>query len=539
VADHAPPRETRSRHALREIRYTRAAWATVRNYSRFQGALAPGAPIPPSPKIRMKVRVSYVAAVAAIVASACDGGPSGPQTVAPGITVLSGAATPDTILTVRAEPLVVQVADSAGRARAGVVVRFDAVPSSGSTATAVSVTAAPDAQPFGTFATTTTDARGRAEVRVRFETLAGTHPLAISVPELGLRDTARFTVTPGAAVRVVAAPADSAVYAGRGYTLRAAAADRFHNPRTDAVTYEVARGPVTVSGATVTGAATGRAAVVARAGSFADTSYVSVVPRGELAAQAYNPGNGGPEGLALMQMDGSEYRIIASGASNRGGPRGLDWSPDGRELVLTRDNLVRLLVPGGGERTLGEAGLAVGGARFAPDGAAIHFGVIPDYGVQAWLHSINADGTGTRRLGDAATFAGQGNYPSPSPDGRSLAYVSYRSPCGLDRCIRILDLATGRDRSFEVTGKQAAWSPTDDRIAIANDRSVLLVRPDGTGSRVIADRMFTVTWMDWSPDGRWLVVGSHLQPVTLIDTQSGDILPLGFLASHGEAAWRP
>ncbi|HEX8360872.1 MAG TPA: hypothetical protein VF613_12230 [Longimicrobium sp.] len=487
----------------------------------------------------MKVCASYIAAAgAALIASGCDGGPSGPETVAPGLVVVSGAAGPDTIQTVRAEPLVVQVADSAGRVRAGVVVRFEAVPDPVSRATWLDVAGA-ETQPYRTSVDATTDARGRAEVRVRFGALAGSHPLAITVPELGYRDTARFAVTAGAAVRVVAAPADSAVYVGRGYTLRAATADRFLNPRTDPVTYELARGPATVSGATVTGVSTGRAAVVARAGSFADTSYVSVVPPGVLAAQAYDPGNGGPIGLALLQMDGSEYRIIASGIDNRGVPHGLDWSPDGRELVFTRENRVRLLVPGGGERTLAELSAPVGGARFAPNGAALYLGVGPRAGTGSSLYRLNADGTGAMRIGEPATSAGEEFNPSPSPDGRSLAYVSLRTPCGVERCIRVLDLATGRDTNFRVTGRHAAWSPTDDRIAIATERSILLVRADGTGTRVLAERILNVTWMDWSPDGRWIVVGSHTQPVTLIDTQSGDVLPLAFLASHGEAAWRP
>jgi WD40 repeat protein len=124
-------------------------------------------------------------------------------------------------------------------------------------------------------------------------------------------------------------------------------------------------------------------------------------------------------------------------------------------------------------------------------------------------------------------------------------YGSYRTPCGVADCIRVLDIATGVGRSyggrtFLVNGTIAAWSPTDDLIAYAAGGLVGVIRSDGTGQRVLApDIKSEVKWMDWSPDGKWLLVSPPMGPTILFDVQAGTQLPIPTLAGYGATAWRP
>jgi Tol biopolymer transport system component len=155
------------------------------------------------------------------------------------------------------------------------------------------------------------------------------------------------------------------------------------------------------------------------------------------------------------------------------------------------------------------------------------------------LYRIKLDGTGLEHIGrDGSDY-----FASPSHDGQSVAYASARTVCFNVPCIRVLDLATNQDRTygtqdFLVQGAMAAWSPVEDLIAYSNGSSLYLVRSDGTGTRTLASDVGQVKWMDWSPDGRWLVVAAD-PGVMLLEAQTGLRLPLGQFSSYGATAWRP
>jgi hypothetical protein len=51
--------------------------------------------------------------------------------------------------------------------------------------------------------------------------------------------------------------------------------------------------------------------------------------------------------------------------------------------------------------------------------------------------------------------------------------------------------------------------------------------------------MFNIGWMEWSPDGKWLIVSPDAGPVTLFDIQTGARLPVPTLATYVATAWRP
>ncbi len=493
---------------------------------------------------RYEWQPAFVGVSLAVMMIACRDGPIESPPHDTGIHLAVGTTLVDTVLATR--PLAILVVDSSGRPAPGLVVRFEGRPRPNPDFPGFFeyplLVAAPDSQQFRIFATATTDGQGGASVQTQFGAKAGAADLLVRVPELGFVETVGFTINAGAAAGVSAAPGDTAIYADHGYTLRARAIDRFGNPRDDPVTYKVASGPVSVGRTTgaLTASAIGRAGVVAQSQAHSDTAYVSVVPQAWLATQQFDPGNGGPIGLFLMQLDGSGRQRLAPGLDNSFIPQGFAWSPDGQQLALVRGTFVNLLTPGGVEHPLVEMSDAVSIAtRFSRDGRWVYFALAYGSSTQPQgLYRVGIDGTGLEHLGQAGTDY----FPAPSHDGQSVAYVSYRSPCGVDTCIRVLDLTTNQDRTygtqdFLARGRHVAWSPTEDLIAYESGSSLMLVRSDGTGSRVLASGLSYVKWMDWSPDGRWLLVAQD--GVMLFDVQTGLRLPLGQFLSYGATAWRP
>ena len=69
---------------------------------------------------------------------------------------------------------------------------------------------------YTNFATGETDGAGRAGVLVQMGPIAGPARIAVSVPTVGVEDTARYTVLPGQPSAILLTPLDTAVYAGAG-----------------------------------------------------------------------------------------------------------------------------------------------------------------------------------------------------------------------------------------------------------------------------------------------------------------------------------
>jgi Tol biopolymer transport system component len=480
--------------------------------------------------MRLSLEVALRSCALIWAAIACHDA-SGPRT--PGIHFLAGAAGSDTIYSRLATPLRVVVLDANGDPLTGAIVRFEAITPAPATGYRVFVGPSGLNYPLDT---AHADSRGRAETFIKFSYEVGPGEVMVSVPELGYRDTARYTITPGSAAHVVVTPHDSVVYAGRGYTLHGTVVDVAGNARADKVTFAKVVGPFSIDATTGAIAASdlGRGFITASGGGKVDTAWVSVVPQGgQLAAQAYFAGNGGPIGLALTSLDGSDYHRIAPGIDNEfAGEHGLSWLPNGTGLILTRGTRLQLLSLDGTERTIVEPMGTMIGARVSSDGQWIYFGYSGTNTELAGLYHVNIDGTGFQRL----STPGYVRSASPSPDGRFVVYTS-------EGRIFVFDNGTNADRRYPngylTLGSHAVWAPNDsDLIAASTEPGIVLMRSDGTVVRTVDTSVRNVQWMDWSSDGRWLAVSAFGPPVTLIDTQSGMHIPLGNLASHGDAAWR-
>ena len=285
-----------------------------------------------------RVRIRSVTAAAIIIATVTnckddDGGRLTGLKADPGIHFRAGATTSDTVDASPLQALVVEVRGEDGQPAVGHTVRFTSVPNPGASPFApYRVYVSPvELNSFSNLAADVTNERGQASVILRFGTSAGPGRVAVSVPDLGMTDTTTFTVSAGAASRVVAAPKDTALFAGGTVTMRSAVTDRYGNPRNDPVTITRASGGVTVAGKVVSAQTTGIAKVVTAALGITDTTTIAVVPSGVVLA-ASAPGTG----VVTLNLDGSGYRVVTSTPS-----MWVRWAPDGTELTFDNDLWLR------------------------------------------------------------------------------------------------------------------------------------------------------------------------------------------------------
>ena len=240
----------------------------------------------------------------------------------------------------------------------------------------------------------------------------------------------------------------------------------------------------------------------------------------------------GPDGVGLGRL---------SDPSDAGAIKTLYVSADGREVVYwtcktwwgytteyTRDKIIRThvdmhghalvlaSVDGGPVRRLRESGGMEGYPSWSPDGKRIAF--VSGSG----LHSVAADRTDTRWI----TTGEIGHHPPQwSPDGKLIAFVNFEASGQRDPAIYVVG-AEGRDQHYQRLGDAVsgpAWSPDGQRIAFAkaerDEVGLYTTAVDGTDERRLATIEGWVphrgqsgpatAWIptvSWSPDGSKILV---------------------------------
>ena len=141
--------------------------------------------------------------------------------------------------------------------------------------------------------------------------------------------------------------------------------------------------------------------------------------------------------------------------------------------------------------------------------AFVYYGAGQDNGE---VHTINADGTGLRRLSNYDAFGQDNVFDGPpvwSPDGTKLAF---RTSGGGYAGITVMN-ADGTDRhSISVLDAWSpAWSRDSKRITFGAvtqrglddyDFDIYIANVDGTGLRNLSQRLDDELDSSWSPDGR-------------------------------------
>jgi TolB protein len=137
--------------------------------------------------------------------------------------------------------------------------------------------------------------------------------------------------------------------------------------------------------------------------------------------------------------------------------------------------------------------------------------------------------------------------PAWSPDGRSLAYVSYRQG---QPDIFVASVFEGR--SANLTGGQGqafapAFSPDGRRVAYASNRSgnmdVWVASADGTGARKLTTSAAADTAPCWSPTGQEIAFTSDrsgVPQIYVMDAEGLNVRRLSTVGNYNDApAWNP
>lgn len=471
------------------------------------------------PRTEAWLRKNAVACLALAIL-ACGDGSTNPAD-GPALRILAGANLTDTIGAAPLQGLVVQVLDSDGRPEPGVEVQFESAPDVTPAPPLVYVGAVGDRWMLRTVSDTT-DGKGRATVRVRLGDQVGPASIVIRVPLHDLVDTAAYTVLPGAPVRAWLTPKDTAVTPGASFTYLSTL-DRANNRRSDPATYEVAGTAVDVDQtgrltAREPGTAVVRVRATIRGSVYTDSAWVGVVP--PEARIAWIPLNGG---LVVSGLDGANETTLLGG-----GVHAPVWAPSGDRLVYQRSGSrggISMVQMDGSITDVTTPDLIAGRPEFSRDGQWIYFHAWEDDDSRRRIFRVRPDGSGLEELG-------LGLYPTPSPDGRSVAWTTTSGE------LVIHDLAAGTERVLPgITNADAPrWSPDGAWIAYTTrlGGDLMLVRPDGTESRRI-DRESLIYGISWSPDSRWIIGNSWRFMIVDVSTGLMAALPL----RGGGPAWRP
>jgi Tol biopolymer transport system component len=252
---------------------------------------------------------------------------------------------------------------------------------------------------------------------------------------------------------------------------------------------------------------------------IAFVSFPGRRPAGE-AAQAFE--------IIVINANGSGKHTVVHWRGKRP-PFGIgpSWSPDGRRLVFDarskgsgalcrsegpcNDELYSVNADGSGLRRLTRNAAADGQAAWSPDGRKIAFISRRDGGA-AEIYVMNADGTDQRRL--TRTHGDEGDL-AWSPDGTKIAFTG----TGVEKLRDVYVINADGTHQRQLTAAATAeewdplWSPDGRQIAYLQKSQldydpisrIYVMNADGSGGHLLSNVRAVGTAPSWSPDGRKLV----------------------------------
>jgi hypothetical protein len=505
------------------------------------------------------LRVAMYACLALAIAACGSDRPTEPVSHEASVRAVVGAGATDTVDTQLLQALIVEVRGAGGVLASGVLVRFEPQVPVTSYNYTLSAYVCGLAEPVcggsfngGSFYADTTNAQGRVGAVVRLGPIAGRAVVRLVVPELGLEDSATFTVTPGRATGV-AVLHDIALDIGATATLLGHVVDRYNNIRPEPTTLAAGSGTaITLNAATgvVTGRDMGTQWVFARYNSFADSTRVSVVPAGRILVWSSLE-----RVVRIVNLNGSDERTIVSNVSSSMGtfPR---FDPTRHSLTLhagdaafgeSPGNVIVIDTSGSPRRDTGSPNGfdAVIATRQLADGTVLVVGqrsADPSHpGYSLWRVAIDNTITFVVAMPDMGSVYGGADI---SHNGARVAFV------GAD--LRVLDVSTGAttllDAGYAATPR---WSAQDDRLAYlvptggsaAFGGAVTIINANGSGRRALGSFEFS-PGISWSPDGTYIIgrASDNFSGLRVLRVSDGANITLRFSAPEGWCCrdyWQP
>jgi hypothetical protein len=459
-------------------------------------------------------RYFALAALVTVVTS-CGDGATEPANGRPGITVVAGAGITDTVDAQPVQGLIVEVRDAAGRAVPGALVRFQPRPLSDPVIEASVFVCALTVPmcPASEFVANKTDRAGRAKVAIRMGTVFGKAVILVTVPELGLQDSAVVTVAAGAPAAIFVYPRDTVLDVGGTVTMYGQAMDRYGNARSELATFSAGAGnSVTVDGPSnlgtlVTARDMGTQRVYAHIGDLTDSAVVRVVPAGRLVV--WSPGLS--TAVRLVNIDGKDAQtlIIDVGSDFGVFPR---FDPT-RHRITLHSATQSSVGPSSDAIVLDTTGTArrdiigfssIIAVRETDDGNAMvvgrRFGDPDGY----YVFRVTADNTITL-LRTLDGFSGAYGGADIAYDGSRVAYIAGST-------LNVLNVSTGAVTNLVNGARSPRWSVQGDRLVYlfpstcpnAPDGVATVINPDGSGRRVLTNFCFS-PGLAWSPDAKYII----------------------------------
>jgi Tol biopolymer transport system component len=249
------------------------------------------------------------------------------------------------------------------------------------------------------------------------------------------------------------------------------------------------------------------------------TASGQISPDGSLLAY------GGTGGIRVMSMDGTGDRLVVPAVPAPPGyttGREIDgWSPDGTHLLFEESNdihsvdvaggqvtalthspvLIQILIDGFGKEIVRPSEAEETDAAWSPDGGTIAF-------VRGGaLFVMPPDGSDAHVLAEISDRVIQN--PRWAPDGSALAFTTlqiagtYPVGCGYGGGVFVVgaDGAGLQQLTGSACDRELSWSPSSDRLLFSTADGLVVIRPDGSGRKLIAEQAELATW---SPDGEFV-----------------------------------
>jgi Tol biopolymer transport system component len=229
------------------------------------------------------------------------------------------------------------------------------------------------------------------------------------------------------------------------------------------------------------------------------------MPDGKTIACVYGNDSGG-SAIRFVNADGSNPRTVFSDAKGIFAP---SWSPDGRYFVYEHYDTAeddQIWIADIGEKT--STPLTSGPGRssapaWSPDGTQIAYRFQEPNAYVDQIRLVDPDGENDMLLTSKRLLG----HPVWSPDSETIAFSSQTVLYMIDR------------NGIEVTGLYAIissehqydWSPASDRIAYGYKNEVRTIAIDGRVTETFAtfSEDIDVEWVDWSPGGKAIGVGTY------------------------------